>query len=396
MVGGDEYGKYIVIWGMVVLIGQLSALGLPIMYVRMGADYLNSKSANSLPNSNYFSMVNLMILLPVFFLIILIFYDKIDLFVHDYLLIFISAGLLFIFRLVNGYNRGSGEVFYSQVIDVSIRGLILLAVSFILYLLYLPELNGYWQSVSIFLSLCASILLAILVAKKNGFTFSFNQYSLSRNWRDKTASSIMIFSGNDIKKVEEQLMYVFVGLNISYIDVAVLVIATRINDIVMFLVNSANYALIPKIRLLYKKKDTDFNKTLIFFFLTTIGSLLLFMPIYFNLDDIILWYYGKEYELVTLYVLVLLIAIFLGSLIGPAQNIATMVNFEKVVFKINIVVVPLTIVAMHLSSLYLGVVHVLCFLLIGRIIGQLLVAVYLYKKEKVNIFPISNIFYLYK
>ena len=326
-------------------------------------------------------------------MVILIFYDKIDLFVHDYLFIFISAGILFIFRLVNGYNRGSGEVFYSQVIDISIRGLIILAVSFTLYL-YFPDLKGYWQSVSIFLSLCASILLAILVAKKNGFTFSFDRHSLSRNWRDKTASSIMIFSGNDIRKVEEQLMYVFVGLNISYIDVAVLVIASRINDIVMFLVNSANYALIPKIRLLYKKKDTDFNKTIIFFFLTAIGSLVLFLPIYFNLDDIILWHYGEGYELVTLYVLVL--ALFLSSLIGPAQNIATMVNFEKVIFKINIFVVPLTIVAIYLSSLYLGVVYVLCFILIGRIIGQLLVAIYLYKKEKVNIFPISNIFYLYK
>ena len=40
LVGSEEYGKYIVIWGMVVLIGQLSALGLPIMYVRMGVDYL--------------------------------------------------------------------------------------------------------------------------------------------------------------------------------------------------------------------------------------------------------------------------------------------------------------------------------------------------------------------
>ena len=141
LVGSEEYGKYIVIWGMVVLIGQLSALGLPIMYVRMGVDYLTLKSTKMVLRSNYFSLLNLLISLPIFFVVVFLFSDNLNLYMHDYLLIFTSAGILFVFRLVNGYNRGCGEVLYSQIIDVALRGLILIAVSLFIYYGLISEFN---------------------------------------------------------------------------------------------------------------------------------------------------------------------------------------------------------------------------------------------------------------
>jgi O-antigen/teichoic acid export membrane protein len=396
LVGSEEYGKYIVIWGMVVLIGQLSALGLPIMYVRMGVDYLTLKSTKMVLRSNYFSLLNLLISLPIFFVVVFLFSDNLNLYMHDYLLIFTSAGILFVFRLVNGYNRGCGEVLYSQIIDVALRGLILIAVSLFIYYGLISEFNERWQSPLIFISLCLSIFLATLVAKENGFKFLFDHSNFSKNWRSQYTRSVMIFSGSDIRKVEEQLMYVFVGANIGFTEVAILVIAARINDIVLFFVSSANYAFIPKIRLFYKQKNTDFNKAIVFFFLVTVGSLLLFMPVYYNLDDIVLWHYGQGYESIALYTLIYLISIFFSSLIGPAQNIATIVDLEKIVFKVNIILTPLTVLGMYFSSINLGVMYVLFSLLLGRFIGQFWVAMYLFKKERVNLFPISNALYLFR
>jgi len=130
--------------------------------------------------------------------------------------------------------------------------------------------------------------------------------------------------------------------------------------------------------------------------LTTIGSLLLFMPVYYNLNEVVLWHYGQGYESVALYASIYLIAIFFNSLIGPAQNIATIVDLEKIIFKVNIILTPLTVLAMYFSSTNLGASHVLFSLLLGRFIGQFWVAVYFFKKEKVNLFPISNALYLFE
>jgi len=240
------------------------------------------------------------------------------------------------------------------------------------------------------------MFLAILVAKENGFKFLFDRTNFAKNWRNQYTRSVMIFSGNDIRKLEQQLMYVFVGANIGFTEVAILVIAARINDIVLFFVSSANYAFIPKIRLFYKQKNTDFNKAIVFFFLVTVGSLLLFMPVYYNLDDIVLWHYGQGYESIALYTLIYLISIFFSSLIGPAQNIATIVDLEKIVFKVNIILTLLTALGMYFSSINLGVMYVLFSLLLGRFIGQFWVAMYLFKKERVNLFPISNALYLFR
>ena len=110
LVGANDYGKYVVIWGVVVLIGQLSALGLPIIYVRKGVDYLKAKNNDSIKDTNAFSLLSLSTLLPIFFALILLLSEDLGLAFNDYIYIFMSAAFLFLFRLINGYNRGCGEV----------------------------------------------------------------------------------------------------------------------------------------------------------------------------------------------------------------------------------------------------------------------------------------------
>ena len=392
LVGADDYGKYVVTWGVIVLIAQLSALGLPIIYVRRGVDYLKTNDINSMIDVNGFVLLTSIVLLPFWLFLILTLNDDLLLGPYGYVYTVISALFFFLFRIINGYNRGCGEVLYSQISDVALRGVVLISVALFLSYECFSFFKDDWQAVSIFVSLGIALSLAITVARKNGFIFmvSLRNFSLKECGR-QFGSSLMIFSGNDIRKVEEQMMYVFVGSNIGFAEAAILAISARVNDICLFFMSSANYAIVPKIRLYHTEMSDNFSKAIVSFFVITVASLVAFLPLYFYLEYLVDWYYGGDFARVVDYVSIYLAAIVISSFIGPAQNIATMINLESTVFKVNVVVCPLAIVSMWHFSLEAGVTLVLAILLFSRILGQLIVALGLRGKHGVDVFPISNI-----
>lgn len=389
LLGGALYGQYVLVWGFVIIVSQSILLGTPIEYIKIGADVKSGRKVDlSILNSYALSLV---VVTPIiFFLIYFLFYqDLIDDTPLGYLLL--SVLFLIMFRCLNGYNRGVGNVIFSQLIDVGVRSTMLLLAAFIIN--YNPAFHPNTVfTIAIILGTLISALATYCHIKRHSYKFKVQLSSLFLDFNKNLKKTFSIFLGNDIRKIEEQLMYLITGVYIGVDAVAFVAIASRLNGFFTVFISAASYGIIPRLRSLSSNYDHKLMQIGIsFLFIVSIFSILVMIPFFIYMSDLVEWHYGKEYNEIVSILYSYLFILIISSFIGPIQSIATMLGYENYVVRVVVIAFPISIFTMLVVAIYTrNVAYIVFSFLLIRVMSQAYVGLILLKKERCNYFPLNT------
>jgi len=369
ILGPEDYGQLTYIMSIVGLLTIPVALGLPTYLTREVAKSLalekDSYIKALLTNATFLVTVSSLFVVGLVGLSVWVFELEVGL-----ALVLASLSLFLVgFNQVRmGILKGYHEIIKSQIPEKLIKPFFYIVFIAMAYIVFEEGLSVVHIIVLHLASLAVAFFFGLHYLKK------FVLHKLPAQSTDTISSfkpmvvSLLPFSLlAGLQAINQNIDLVMLGALIEdESEVAFFKIAFRISMFAFVMANIVNSVINPRIAEMYSKKQFERLQkfvsigSLIGFLSTLVLSIFLF--IWGN--EIIVYLYGNEYKEVILPLIILLIGKLANTFFGPAGTLLMMVDKEKLVLKINVLII--------MARLVLDLFLIRNFGVMGAVFGVLL------------------------
>lgn len=367
--GVEYFAIYMIFIAQITLASQLIVLGLPIILMR---DNLNSSKALIIPNNLQFLTI-----ICLYFIVVVAINTLLQ--IQHSLYFLLATAALSIIRLNIGLLRGKEYVFWPQLLDGTIRNLLL--ASFLFYSLD----RQYFIVATSVVIFFVSILTSILVLHAS-FRLEFNVSRSSASG----STNLKIFCGNDIQKVIDSFFVVIVS---TYFPLSIIATYTWLRQYFNYsyeLGSMLTYTYIAEIRRNILNRVTFCRYKLAYLLLSilsissfscflAVGAYLNILPIHIN-------------DSFTVIAFVIITASIINCNIGPVTAWGSITGQEKNLLNVAIIKLLIFSFFMIMSHTFnLSFAFFLCGYYVSTITTNLLYAYFVKKNTGLNLLVASDL-----
>jgi len=344
LMGVDLFGKYIYTMSILQISLVFIVFGFPSLLVRNIAKYSAEnkyKEIKGLVRSSF----NISIFISIFVILVasICYYQfyllPYSITIYTYFLCF-EAILALIAAIISGY----GFVLKSQFITKIFRSVLLLCFLSMLWILDLEiSIN---KVISYHIAACSITILCSLWVIKNRtnlFRIKGNPVYKTKRWL-RSAITFMFLSGVWMLFGQVDLMMLgYFGVNS---DVGFYRIAAVGGGMVFMVIGAINELIRPKIAQLGNKKDKELLQTIVTTYTrqASVISIIAAIGIFLFSSMAINLVYGNAYLASSTPMIILAIGYALISLIGPSGVVLSMIGYEAIAFRVQIISLILNII----------------------------------------------------